>query len=111
MEEVDHLGERENGSVSCEGNGYRRHDDEKGFHVVRDRLRGGSARKEREAKVDEDEIFGKLGEGGKDVFGGTLSPSRHGVVGVMLESNSTEEEGDDAGHTEAVREEVAGICR
>ena len=109
MEEVDHLGERENSSVSCERNGYCRHDDEKGFHVVGDRFRGWSTCKEREAKVNENEVFGKLGEGGKDVFGGALSPSRHGVVGVMFESDSAEEEGDNAGHAEAVREEVAGV--
>jgi len=110
MEKVDHLGERENSSVSCERNGYRCHNDEKWFHVVGDGFRGGSTRKEGEAEVDEDEVFGKLSKGGKDVFGGTLGPSGHGMVGVVLESDSAEEEGDDAGHAEAVREEVAGIC-
>ena len=102
VEEVDRLGERENSGISRERNGHRRHDYEKGFHVMRDRLRGRCAREEREAKVDEDKVFCELGESGEDVFGRALGPSRHRVVRVVLERDPAEQEGDDPGHAETV---------
>lgn len=102
MEEVDHLGEGEDSGISRERDGHRCHDDEERLHVVCHWLRRGCTRKERETEVDKDEIFCELSEGGKDVFCRALGPSGHGVVGVMLEGNSAEEERDDAGHAETI---------
>jgi hypothetical protein len=38
-----------------------------------------------------------------------LIPSRDGMVGVMLEGDSSEKERDDAGHVETVREEITDV--
>ena len=102
VEEVDHLGEGEDSGISRERDGHGCHDDEKRLHVVRDWLGRGCTREERETKVDKDEIFCELSEGGEDVFCRALGPPGHGVVCVMLEGDSAEEERDDAGHGETI---------
>ena len=102
VEEVDHLGEREDSGIPRKRNSHRCHDDKKRLHVVCDWLRRWRTREKREAKVDKDEIFCELSEGGEDVFRRALGPPRHGVVGVMLEGDSAEEERDDAGHAETI---------
>ena len=61
------------------------------------------------AEVDEDEVFAQLCEDAEKVFGGALRAAGHRVVGVVLEGDAAEEEGDDAGHVQAVREEVGCV--
>jgi hypothetical protein len=63
-------------------------------------------REQVETQVDEDEGLRELGEDGEHVLCRALRSSRHGVVGVVLQGNAAEEEGDDPGHVHPSAEEV-----
>ena len=111
LEEVDGFGKREDGGISREHNCDGGNGDEERLDVV-GHFRGcGRAGEQGEAEVDEDEILGELGESGEDVFGCALCTTRHGVVRVVLEGDTTEEEGYDTRHADTVGEEVARVCR
>ena len=90
VEEIDGLGERENSDVARENDGNSGDNDKHRSHIVGNRFRYRRAGEEGHAKVNKDEILRKLSEGREDVFCCSLGSLRHGVIGVMLQSDATE---------------------
>jgi hypothetical protein len=68
---------------------YRRYKDEQRLEDLN------ILREEVEPEIDEDKIFRKLGQHCKHVLRCPLSPLRHGMVRVVLERDSAEQQGDD----------------
>lgn len=44
-----------------------------------------------QTQIDEDEVFRELGQDSKHIFCRSLRPFRHGVIGIVLEGDPTEE--------------------
>lgn len=63
MEKIDGFRQRENSSISGENDGNSGDDDENRFHIIGNGFRYRRAGEEGHAKVNEDEILGKLSEG------------------------------------------------
>lgn len=113
VEDVDALGDGEDGAVASDADGEllkeegqsrsrllrpqnrerRTYSGDEDEHGLVDEL---SLGEETEAEVDEDEVLAQLSERAKHVATGALRPMRHVVVGVVLERDSAEEERDDA---------------
>ena len=68
---------------------YRRDNDEQGLEDL------SILSKQVEAEVDEDEVFRQLRHDRKHILGRLLRLDRHGVVGIVLQCYSTEEQGHD----------------
>ena len=90
VEEVDEGGEWEDGHVACGADAEASDDDEAGFE---DEV---GFSKERDAQVDEDEVFGELGENLEDEFDRKLCATRHVVVCVVFDTDAAEEKRHDA---------------
>ena len=103
VDSVDHLREGEHRCVARRQDGEDGYDDEDGLDYL-DVLC-----EEIHVEVDEDEDFAQLREGAEKVFGGALRAAGHGVVGVVLQSDAVEQEREDAGHVQAVGEEVGCV--
>lgn len=106
VEEVDEFGEREDGYIACEHDADNGDSNEEGFDIRCEGVFTWGKCEDGHAEVNKDKIFGELREHAEDVFSGALGTPRHGMVGVVLEGNPAEEEGNDSAHLETVREEV-----
>lgn len=98
LEEVDQLGERENGSIARKDHRDGCYRDEKGFHVRRHFRSRWWRGKKGHPEIDKDKVFRQFCEGAKDVLACTLRAMRHGVVSIVLERDATKEERHDARH-------------
>lgn len=65
--------------------------------------------KEVETEIDKDKVFGQLRKHRKHVLCRPLRALGHGVVRIMLERDSAEEQGYDAAHAKTVGEKVRGV--
>ena len=99
---VDHLREGEYRCVAGRQDGKDGYDDEDGLEHP------DGLREEVHAEVDEGEVFAPARGCRKGIWC-ALRAAGHGVVGAVLESNTAEQEGDNAGHVPAVGEEVGCV--
>jgi len=98
LEEVDQLGEWEDSGIARKDDRNGRDCDKEGFHVRCHFLPGWWRGEKRHAEIDKDKIFRELREGAEDVFGCALRATRHGVVRIVFERDTTEEKRYDARH-------------
>jgi hypothetical protein len=76
----------ENASSLNVASTHRSDEDEQGLehlYVLREQV---------QSEVDEDEVLGQLSEHGEHVFGRPLRTARHGVVSVMFQGDTAEEQ-------------------
>ena len=90
VEEVDGLREREDSDIARENDRNSGDNDKHRSHIVGNGFRYGCAGEEGHAEINKDEILRKLSESREDVFCCSLGSLRHGVIGVMFQSDATE---------------------
>lgn len=95
MEEVDGLRQREDGCIAREDHSDGGDEDKKWLDIAENGFGDRGGGEEGHPEVDEDEILAQLRENAEQTFAGALGFPAHGVVRVVLESDTAEEERDD----------------